>query len=283
MSLLAVNALNSTTGNYLNFSFIMKKLTLFVAAAFLTAHAAIAGSITLDGIVRDFYYNGTPSGGLLSGHADFQNVIADDRGIVSTHLGADGTPIYAGGAGTVTTHGAAGFNQWYHDTPGVNLSVHSAITLNETGPGSGIYSYQNSAFFPIDNQLGGNQGNPSHNYAFTYQIHSTFTYQAGQTFGFTGDDDVWVFINKDLALDLGGVHGAESGVVNLDTLSLTAGNTYDFDFFFAERHTSASNLKIETSIPLVSTSVPDSGSALMCLCLSSVVILGLRRVLPVRS
>ena len=46
-----------------------------------------------------------------------------------------------------------------------------AITLDETAPGSGIYRYSNSNFFPIDGELLGNEG---HNYHFTYQIAASF-------------------------------------------------------------------------------------------------------------
>ncbi|GMU63116.1 MAG: hypothetical protein AMXMBFR34_48790 [Myxococcaceae bacterium] len=63
---------------------------------------------------------------------------------------------------------------------------------------------------------------------------------------------MWVFVNRKLALDLGGVHGAESGTVDFDALApslgLTVGQTYPFDVFHAERHTTESNFRIETSI-----------------------------------
>ena len=248
-------------------------LILAASGSLFCQTGLLAATITLTGTVRDFHYFNT-SDPPLAGHPDFQNVISDDRGIVQTQLGADGTPVYAHGANpTATVHGEAGFNQWFHDTPSVNLSAPLSITLNEISPG--IFSYQNTAFFPIDNQLGGNQG-AAHNYSFTYQIHTTFTYEPGQNFGFTGDDDVWVFINDLLAVDLGGVHGAESASVNLDTLGLTAGNTYDFDFFFAERHTSASNMEITTSIPLVANA-PEGGSTLLYLIASGLGLFGLRR------
>jgi len=63
-------------------------------------------------------------------------------------------------------------------------------------------------------------------------------------------------------IDLGGVHGAQSSSVNLDSLGLTVGDMYDFDRFFAERHTTQSNFRIDTSIALKqpSTGVPEPSS-----------------------
>ncbi|MFN3654235.1 MAG: fibro-slime domain-containing protein, partial [Candidatus Nitrosotenuis sp.] len=76
-------------------------------------------------------------------------------------------------------------------------------------------------------------------------------YQSGQTITMTGDDDIWVFIDNKLALDQGGVQPPRTGTINLDTLALTPGKTYNFDLFFAERHTTQSSLGIETNIPLI--------------------------------
>jgi fibro-slime domain-containing protein len=194
---------------------------------------------TLTGTIRDFQI----------AHPDFEHTIGDDLGLVQTDLGSDDKPVYAGGAGTSTTTGQANFDQWFRDVPGINQSQLLSLTLSPAG--GNVYTYSNNAFFPIDNQLFGNESNP-HNFHFTFELHTKFVYLGGEVFTFTGDDDLFVFVNRKLAIDLGGVHGAQNGQVDLDArageLGITQGGTYQLDFFFAERHTSESNFRIDTTI-----------------------------------
>ncbi len=80
------------------------------------------------------------------------------------------------------------------------------------------------------------------------EIHRKFTFKTGQTFTFRGDDDVWVFINNNLEIDLGGIHGPLKDSVNLDDLGLIEGEQYNFDMFFCERNVITSNILVTTNM-----------------------------------
>ncbi len=163
-----------------------------------------------------------------------------DPGIVGVALGADGTPVYAGNpvTGTLTTAGASSFRPWYHDVPGVNERTTLPLPFVPQPGEVGTNEFVNDAFFPIDGVLFGDQG-AAHNYDFTLQAHAMILYTGGETYGFSSDDDLWVFVNGRLVIDLGGLHASMSQSVALDDVAspigITVGHRYPFDLFYANR------------------------------------------------
>ncbi len=235
---------------------VLRRLLLAIAATFLTMSAQ---AVVLNGTIRDFCAPDIAS--TCTRLSDFEGAITGVvTGMVSSTLNGSGLPDYVGSGGATN---AANFAKWYQDSPGYNISAPFSLSLTETSPG--IFSYANSSFFPIDGDLYGNQGR-THNYHFTLHLEGQTSFQPTDTFNFTGDDDLWVYIGGKLAIDLGGVHPAASKTItgsDLIGLGLAQDTLYDLDIFFAERHTVASNFNITTSFrvaPPPTGSVPEPAS-----------------------
>ncbi len=197
---------------------------------------------TIQGIVRDF-----KRGDREGGHPDFETFLGNgEQGIVEQMLGLDQNPVYVLGEHEYTTT-QANFDQWYRSTPASKAYV---IYL-AFQPNGNVLTFQSRSFFPLDGAGWGNE-DLVHNYHFTTEVHSEFLYKGGETFSFTGDDDLWVFINGRLAIDLGGLHEEQTDSVSLDEaaddLGIEIGQIYSIDLFHAERHTNDSNFRVDTNL-----------------------------------
>lgn len=195
--------------------------------------------------------------------------------------------LYQADNNTTTVTDANGVS---HTVPiyGMAVNAYDSIILTEN---NGVYSFDaangkshydtNSRsiyeddsvtakqFYPIDglgydailgdttdkaNDSGSNRPeHPNGNYALRGEAQ--FIYRDDLYFEFSGDDDVYMYINGVLALDLGGAHGICTKRVNLKDVAqqchLTEGEVATFTFFYMERNSDASNFKIETNMELV--------------------------------
>jgi len=234
------------------------------------APASPPAQLNLRVTYRDF--NSFPLGGAAR-HPDFEIFagMGITPGLVQPMLDAAGKPVADGRCMTagvsalcpydqqLTT--AANFGQWYRDTAGTNVDIPGALLLPRQANGSYVYDSASRGFYPIDSQgfvATGREDTAvadptvndgrAHNFGFTTEIRYFFQYRGGESLIFSGDDDVWIFVNRRLALDLGGLHTRTERTLTLDqsatALGLAVGNLYEIVLFHAERHSAGSNFKL---------------------------------------
>ena len=98
----------------------------------------------------------------------------------------------------------------------------------------------------------GNYVNRNFNFALVSEGEFVYHEEDNLFFDFEGDDDVYLFINNKLVMDIGGAHSISKETIELNDykndLDLKDGEVYSFKFFYLERHGYGANMRINTNI-----------------------------------
>lgn len=219
------------------------------------------------GIVKPLLTNGYPTMADGNGSLDYLFGGASDNTVVTNHT-PEGGLLTSDGQGNYSFDAASKYAKYDHNSNRFELT-------NQTQSGN-----RDPLFTPFGNDSDDNR------YSFGMNLGADFympkdgkVNNQNMVFDFTGDDDVWVFIDDVLVLDLGGIHQALGGSIDFaadkikydkvqshgDTPAATiteafrkagkkwdskAYTTHHLSFFYLERGDGGSNCKISFNLPV---------------------------------
>jgi len=233
--------------------------------------------------------SGRANQNLWTNNAPVSNKYLPYQGIVSSVSDTILTRLFdtTGSTLGVTYVGEANYLFSYDDTTGYYSydSDSNAAVYNQSQKRFYVYTDKmhlgataNGGFLPYNDYTGStySKSDGSVNYWFGMNVELDFYLpnDAGSTnankingedmvFEFSGDDDIWIFIDGELVLDMGGIHSQTEGKINFSTgeVTIADGTTYEISktftctagahtmtIYYMERGASDSNMKITFNI-----------------------------------
>jgi fibro-slime domain-containing protein len=166
------------------------------------------------------------------------------KGLVKDSLDADGLPIWTGKIACDIGVAADGPGNWFK--PGRARSEATIRVVLANSGKQGEWSYSNTNFFPLDTVTSiVPRILPNYGFCLHYQFEAENV--PGASITVSGDDDIWLFAQKRLALDLGGQHAPDTARLEFWKLGLAQGRTIKLDLFQCERHRVGSSFGISTN------------------------------------
>lgn len=129
-----------------------------------------------------------------------------------------------------------------------------------TDPDGNWVAGSGSNFFPLDDAASNTNDDgygSAHNYYFGMRYDIAFTtgnYVGPMNYSFTGDDDLWVLLDGEVVMDLGGIHSAVSDIVDIrkvleDRNDTDPDTVHHLTVLYMERGGNASNCSMKFTIP----------------------------------
>ena len=143
-----------------------------------------------------------------------------EQGLVGYQLGDNYLPVAVGGK-MLPNRGLNNMDRWFTNVDGKSKEYDGTIKMIYRSGKTVEFSYTNGDFYPLDGvsfSNGDSVNKDGRNHLFTMNFAIPFTVMAdgNETFEITADDDTFVYVGMDLALDMGGIHEATNGKIAIN-------------------------------------------------------------------
>lgn len=207
-----------------------------------------------------------------------------EQGLVDFYLDENNFPVLIEGKLT-SNRGVSNMKRWFNSVDGKSKAYAGTIKMNYSASDA-KFEFESEEFYPLDEVVfsaGDLVNRDGHNHLFTMNFATPFTalLSGEERFEIAADDDTFVFVGNELAIDMGGIHEEAKGVIQInengEVYTAVAGEELAYAgiklqknegsiirIFHADRDSSESVFKLEFTgmdLNLVNTKIAENGEA----------------------